>query len=179
MTRRGRRRLFELRADESGATAIEFSLVALPFFAFVYGIILLGMYFFTTFSLENALERASRVIRTGEAQKANMTEVQFKNRVCSFLPTFISCENKLIVSVRSFSEADLTPPVTRDDCLTEGSLSDLTTYSPGTANQVVLVTLCYQWDFANKLPFINLSDMNGGARLIQAASIFRTEPYMD
>ncbi len=69
-----RRLLSRWRADASGATAIEFGIVALPFSMFAYGIILIGLYFFTTFSLENALERASRLIRTGQAQKMNMTD---------------------------------------------------------------------------------------------------------
>jgi hypothetical protein len=167
------------RADTSGKTAIEFGIVAMPFFLFVFGIIVIGLYFFTTFSLENAVERASRLIRTGQAQKMNMTDVQFKNRVCEYVPSFVNCENKLIVNVRSFAEADLVPGRTRAECVNEGSLTDITTYAPGTANQVVLVTLCYEWELAKKLPFLRLGDMANGSRLIQAASVFRTEPYMD
>jgi Flp pilus assembly protein TadG len=165
------------RANRSGATAIEFAIVATPFLMFLYGIMAIGLYFFTTFTLENGLEQASRLIRTGQAQKAGMTEVQFKNQVCSFVPGFIDCENKLLLNVRSFAEADLTPVVTRAECLNGGSLTTVTTYTPGVANQVVLISLCFEWEFANKIPFIRLGDMNGGSRLIQAATAFRTEPY--
>jgi Flp pilus assembly protein TadG len=166
------------RTNRSGATAVEFGIVAMPFLMFLYGIMMVGFYFFMTFTLENGLERASRLIRTGQAQKANMTDVQFKNVVCSYIPGFINCENKLLINVRSFPEADLTPVVTRGECLNNGSLTNLTTYSPGAANQVVLVTLCFEWEFANKLPFMQLGDM-GESRLIQAATVFRTEPYPD
>lgn len=165
------------RANRSGATALEFGIVALPFLMFLYGIVAVGLYFFTSFTLENGLEQASRLIRTGQAQKAGMTDVQFKNEVCSFIPGFVDCQNKLLLNVRSFAEADLTPVVTRAECLSNGSLANVTTYTPGVANQVVLITLCFEWEFANKLPFIRLGDMNGGSRLIQAATAFRTEPY--
>jgi len=165
------------RKDDSGVTAIEFAIVGMPFLMFLYGIIGIGLYFFTTFTLENGLEQASRLIRTGQAQKANMTDVQFKNTVCSFIPGFVDCQNKLLVNVRSFAEADMTPAISRNECLNNGSLTNLTTYSPGTANQVVLVTLCFEWEFANKIPFIRLGDMASGSRLIQAAAVFRTEPY--
>jgi Flp pilus assembly protein TadG len=167
------------RADKSGATAVEFAIVGMPFLMFLYGIIGIGLYFFTTFTLENGLEQASRLIRTGQAQKAGMTDVQFKNTVCSFIPGFVDCQNKLLVNVRSFAEADMTPVVSRGECLNNGSLTNLTTYTPGAATQVVLVTLCFEWEFANKIPFIRLGDMNGGSRLIQAATAFRTEPYPD
>lgn len=167
------------RKDDSGATAVEFAIVGLPFLMFLYGIMGIGLYFFTTFTLENGLEQASRLIRTGQAQKAHMTDVQFKNTVCSYIPGFVDCQNKLLVNVRSFAEADMTPVVARAECLNNGSLTNLTTYTPGAANQVVLVTLCFEWEFANKIPFIRLGDMNGGSRLIQAATVFRTEPYPD
>ena len=174
---RAARLIARWRANRSGATALEFGIVAMPFLMFLYGIMAVGLYFFTTFALENGLEQASRLIRTGQAQKAGMTDVQFKNEVCSFIPGFINCQNKLLLNVRSFPQADLTPIVSRNECLNNGSLTNVTTYSPGVANQVVLITLCFEWEFANKLPFIRLGDMNGGSRLIQAATAFRTEPY--
>ena len=176
---RAARLIARWRANRSGATALEFGIVAMPFLMFLYGIMAVGLYFFTTFALENGLEQASRLIRTGQAQKAGMTDVQFKNEVCSFIPGFINCQNKLLVNVRSFAQADLTPVVGRSECLNNGSLTNVTTYSPGVANQVVLITLCFEWEFANKLPFIQLGDMNGGSRLIQAATAFRTEPYQN
>jgi Flp pilus assembly protein TadG len=167
------------REDHSGTTAVEFAIVGMPFLMFLYGIIGIGLYFTTMFTLENGLEQASRLIRTGQAQKAGMTDVQFKNVVCSYIPGFVDCQNKLLVNVRSFAEADMTPTIGRAECLNNGSLTNLTTYQPGTANQVVLVTLCFEWELGNKIPFIRLGDMSNGSRLIQAAAVFRTEPYPD
>jgi Flp pilus assembly protein TadG len=167
------------REDHSGTTAVEFAIVGMPFLMFLYGIIGIGLYFTTMFTLENGLEQASRLIRTGQAQKAGMTDVQFKNVVCSYIPGCVDCQNKLLVNVRSFAEADMTPTIGRAECLNNGSLTNLTTYQPGTANQVVLVTLCFEWELGNKIPFIRLGDMSNGSRLIQAAAVFRTEPYPD
>jgi Flp pilus assembly protein TadG len=149
----------------------------MPFFMLLFGIMGIGLFFFTTFSLENALEQASRVIRTGQAQQTGMTAEQFKARVCSFAPQFVDCQNKLLVNVKSYAEADLTPVVTRDECLLDNGLTNVSVYQPGSASQVVLVTLCYEWEMARYIPFLNLRDMASGARLIQAAAVFRTEPY--
>ena len=172
-----RRLIARWRGDRSGSTAIEFAIVAMPFLMLLYGIIGVALFFFTTFALENALEQAARLIRTGQAQQAGMTDVQFKAKVCELMPRYVDCGNKLLVNVRNYAEADLTPVVTQGECLNNGSLTNVTTYAPGAASQVVLVTLCYEWEFARIVPFINLGNMDGGSRLIQAATVFRTEPY--
>ncbi len=55
--------------DRKGTTAIEFGFVALPFFLFAFGIMLVGLKYFTENALEHAVESAAREIRTGQAQK--------------------------------------------------------------------------------------------------------------
>jgi Flp pilus assembly protein TadG len=166
------------RADIQGATAIEFGLVALPFVMMLFGIIAVGLFFFTTFTLENAVEQASRVLRTGQAQQASLTEAQFKAKVCEYVPSHIDCAGKVKVNVLSFAD---TTNITADElpsCLTgTNNLSGATQYNPGNASEVVLVWACYEWDLASKLPFLNLGNMASGARLIQATSVFRTEPF--
>lgn len=167
------------RSDRSGVTAIEFAAVGMPFFMLLFGIMGVGLFFFTTFSLENAVEQASRVLRTGQAQQAGMTAEQFKALVCSYAPQFVDCENKMLVNVRSYAEADLTPVVTRNECLVDNNLTNVSIYQPGAASEVVLVTLCYEWEMAKNIPFLDLKDMGTGSRLIQAATVFRTEPYQN
>jgi len=57
-------------AAQSGATAIEFGMVALPFVLLLFGILSVCLYFFTTFTLENAVWHAARAIRTGQVQQS-------------------------------------------------------------------------------------------------------------
>jgi Flp pilus assembly protein TadG len=168
-----------LRDDEQGVTAIEFGMVAMPFLMLLFGTIAVGLYFFVTFSLENAVEQAARLIRTGQAQMTNppMTTTEFKTRVCDKAPSFIDCTNKLrvnVVAAGSFSS--LTAPSCLD---TSGKLVPDAAVSnvPGAAGDAVLVTVCYEWSLAGKLPFLKLGDMANGSALIQAATTFRTEPY--
>ena len=52
--------------------------------------------------------------------------------------------------------------------------ADTTQQAVGVA---VLVTACYEWDLAKKLPFLLMGDLSNGSALIQASSVFRTEPY--
>ena len=97
--------------DDRGATAIEFAMVGTPFFMFIFGIFGLGMYFFTTFSLENAVEQASRLIRVGLVQQSGMTAEEFKQEVCNKLPAFVDCDGKLRINVQSYSDfGSIAPP---------------------------------------------------------------------
>jgi hypothetical protein len=166
------------RSDDQGVTALEFGMVAAPFFMLLFGIIGIGLYFFTTFTLENAVEQASRILRTGQAQQANMTAEQFKTKICELVPGFVDCAGKLKVNVKSFEDSEDITPASLPRCLDGGgNLSSATEYDPGGASKVVLVWVCFEWEFAKSIPFLNFSDMSSGGRLIQATTTFRSEPY--
>ena len=169
----------QLEQDRSGTTAIEFAMVGLPFFMFLFGIFGLGLYFFTTFSLENAVEQASRLIRVGLVQQSGMTAAEFKQEVCRRLPPFVDCNEKMRVNVQNYADfGSITAPSCTDS---QGNLvpPDGTTFRTGGSSEVVLVTVCYEWDLAGVLPFLKLGNMPNGAALIQASATFLTEPYED
>ena len=166
------------RRDRSGTTAIEFAFVATPFLMLLFGIMGVGLYFFTTFSLENAVERTGRLIRTGQVQQGGMSAYQFKQKVCELAPAFVECVTKLRVNVLNFPDSDSIGPGTAAQCLDAGgNLNDVTRFEPGDADEVVLIWVCYEWSLASKIPYLNLGDMANGSRLIQAATTFRTEPF--
>ncbi len=167
--------------DTSGATAIEFAVIALPFFLFAFGILGLGLHYFTNTSLEHAVETAARKIRTGQAQSEGKTLQDFKQMVCDATTGYIKCDNKLQIHIQSGSNwANIVPK----SCVNNGQLAqasgagtDALKASSGEAGVVVLVTACYEWDLAQKLPFLLMGDLSNGSALIQAVSTFRTEPY--
>lgn len=171
------RRLAAACDDQRGVTAVEFAIVAVPFLMMLFGIITVGLFFFTTFSLENAVERAARLIRTGQVQESGMTTEEFKEEVCARAPAYVDCAGKLRVNVQSFASfANIVTPSCVDN---GGNLVPPagTTYSPGDAGEVVLVTVCYEWELAGSLPFLSVGNMPNGSALIQASTTFRTEPY--
>jgi len=180
LARRASHALTRFRASEDGATAIEFAAVGLPFFMFSFGILVIGQNFVTTNALEHGVENAARKVRTGQAQKTNMTIGQFKSLVCTEAGSYIDC-NKLNVHVQSGATWAAIQP---RSCLTNGSLTatagasgDLLQTQSGGAGSVVLVTLCYEWELAKFFPAIFPGSMGSGSALIQAATTFRTEPY--
>jgi len=167
--------------DRRGTTAIEFGLIALPFFMLAFGIMGSGLHFFTDNALQHAVENASRKLRTGQAQKAGMTVEQFKQEICNDAGQIIECGPKLQVHVQKGSNwSDITPR----SCIDGGGLAssggnptDNIEDSSGGAGEVVLVTACYEWELAQHLAFMGYGNMPNGSALIQAAATFRTEPY--
>lgn len=166
-----------LGADCSGTTAIEFAMVGMPFLMLLFGIISVGLFFFTTFTLENAVEEASRLIRTGQAQESGMTADQFKTEICTRVPRFVDCNGKMRVNVQKFTGfGSITTPTCTNS---GGNLVDpaSTTYQTGAGGDIVLVTVCYEWELGGKIPFLSMATMANGSALIQASTTFKTEPY--
>jgi hypothetical protein len=58
-----------------------------------------------------------------------------------------------------------------------GSGDDMISKWTGSESEVVLVTLCYEWDLAKNFPFLNLGNDGKGPAIIQAATAFKSEPY--
>lgn len=178
------------RRNDEGATAIEFALVLAPFLAFTFGIITVGLHYLATNSLEKAVHDASRQIRTGQAQQANMNADNFKSLVCNLAAPHIDC-SKLRIHLSSFdSWKDVAPPTCVDGATK--NLSGGTSGSNPISNQVggaskkVLVTACYDWTVAKYLPYVvfdnhgnrrQTSQLQSGGLLLQASAVFQTEPY--
>lgn len=167
------------RRDDKGTTAVEFGMVAVPFMMMLFGIIAIGLYFHTVFALENAVERASRQFRTGQAQQANLTPDQFKTSLCTYLPSNIACDAKLQVNVKSYPDSASITNASLPQCRTGGNALNTTTeYNAGGANVIYLVWVCYKWDLAAKLPYLTFPGaLADNSLLIQAATTFKTEPY--
>lgn len=183
-------RLRKLSKDESGITAIEFAMVAGPFLFLLFGIISVGFYFFVAFSLERAVDEASRVIRTGQAQTQQpnpMTSAEFKTLVCSKLPPFMKARcsgggDKIRVHVQNFANFNGAPA----SCTNVGGQlipANGQQYSPGGASSVVLVTICFEWEFtqtlANMTYWITPTNarMANGSTLLRSSTVFTSEPY--
>jgi Flp pilus assembly pilin Flp len=176
-------RLRRFGRDDRGVAALEFALVVTPFLIFIFGFIACAMYFFISNSLEKGMDQTSRLIRTGEAITDKMTVDQFKQQVCAGAGSIIDCTKLQIFAEHwpDWSDPSLAPHQCVDQNNTvihsnaQGS-DQIATYSGG-ASDVVVVTTCYQWDFAGKIPFVKLGNMPNGAMMMQTSTSFRTEPF--
>ena len=166
--------------NNDGTTAVEFSFIALPFFAFLFAIIEAAMVFFAGQVLETATQDSARLILTGQAQSASFTQAQFKQAVCDRVYGLFNCASGIYVDVKSysgFSTIDLSNPIDAT-----GNFVNSFSYSPGSAGDIVVVRVFYQWPlFVTKLGF-NLSDMNDSSgvknrKLLASTVAFRNEPF--
>ena len=99
-----------------------------------------------------------------------------KKAFCDRAFLFTDCNTKAVVIVQSNAGFGT---IASPNCATNGVVIDQSaaTFNAGTASSVVLVTICYPWDFGGKLPLFKLGNLQGGALLMQASAAFRTEPY--
>src|SRR6202162_3870040 len=67
---------------EDGAAALEFAIVAAPFFAIILATMQTALAFFAGQVLESAVADSSREILTGSAQNSSMTQSGFATAVC-------------------------------------------------------------------------------------------------
>lgn len=161
--------------DRSGANAVEFALVSVPFFALMFAIIEASMAFFAGQLLDTGLNDAARLIRTGQAQSQSFDAVRFRQEVCNRIPALIKCSGGLTIDVRvatSFATTDFSVPTLN------GNFDPAQVqYNLGGSSSVVVARAFYSWpSFANLLGS-SLSKQADGTILLVATSTFRNEPF--
>lgn len=164
-------------ADSRGSVAVEFGLLALPFFALIFVIMESGYQLFVTSALDHAVRVESRQIQIGTAQLADMSAGEFKNKICSRLPVVSACEN-LTIDVRVVGDWMKVTDRFRFASFTDRRLSSIgadSEFCLATDNQIVLVRTFLT------LPVISgfwlVSDNGAGSRGVTANHFFRVEPF--
>jgi Flp pilus assembly protein TadG len=173
-----------LARDEKAATAVEFGLLALPFFSIIFAILETATVFFAGQILDSAVNDSSRLIRTGQAQTAAFTDDDYRDAICDRLYGLFDCDdhNKLrirVTTISDFSSASPSTPIA-PTCYSQGTGCELTvteTYEPGVGSSVVLVEAYYKWPTIVNLPLFNFAAMEDGTRLLAAVRVFRNEPF--
>ncbi len=180
-----------LARDERGAVAVEFGLLALPFFGIIFAILETAVVFLAGQILDAAVQDASRNVRTGEAQTLvgdpgvpTWGPADFKQAVCDALYGMFDCDDILIrVQVLdNFADASFGSPVS-DECLAPGATEEdcewdvEPAYVPGTGSEIVQVQAFYKWPTLINLPWFDLATQAGNKRLLSAVRVFKNEPF--
>ena len=167
--------------DERGVTAIEFGILALPFFTIIFAIIQTAIVFLVTQVLDSAVEDAARRVRTGEAQ--GYTDTQFRDYMCGYTFNLISCnttnlqiQSKILSSGFSGASNSIPQTCTTSTCTWTSGWG---TYASGSAGcrAVMQVTVYYRYPLLLVLPYFNLKNQPDNYRLLSAMRVFRNEPY--
>jgi Flp pilus assembly protein TadG len=143
-----RTRLRGLAGDTSGATAVEFAMVGLFFFAFIYGMVGLAIQFLNTTSMDYAIYKASRDFQIGAVQSAGDTQAQFgTNYLTPSLQSVALLPSDATYSMIALTPSNPTPGITQTPVMNpdgsnkkdaNGNNIYITTPSPIPANNFCL-----------------------------------------
>jgi Flp pilus assembly protein TadG len=165
--------------SEKGSAAVEFAMVSFPFFYVLGAVLEIGLMLFTEYALQASVQEASRLIRTGQAQKAGMSGDAFKSKVCETAGIIIDCMGKTSINVNSlasFSALDSASPDLTDVGPDAGG-APTNSFNAGAASTSTSIIVTYDWDFV--LPFMEVfGNIEGGKkRRLIGFSVFRNEPF--
>lgn len=162
---------------EHGATAVEFALIAAVFLWVLVGLVELGMLMLLNNGLEDGVDRAARLLRTGQTQRLNIDVSKFRSHICNQVLLKDSCMRKLIVDVRAYPDFGSIPDLSKPKRDRNGNLNLRAQYVKGAPRQVLLVRAYYDWKFFTPMIGRLMSNDGSNAFLLSVATTFRTEPY--
>ena len=171
------RKLRTFRRDRKGATAVEFALIAGPFFFFLMALIEVAAVFFASTVIENAVLESAREIRTGQVQAGGMDADGFRDAVCERIEVIADCA-RLEFDVRVFADFDnvaVTDPVTDDGDLQTDDFG----YDPGDAGDIVMVRVFYRWPVITDFMRSSMSNLKDNKTLHFATATWQNEPFDD
>lgn len=161
---------------KEGTTAIEFSLVAIPFMMMTIGIIEIALAYTASSLFQGATEASSRLIRTGQIQQGGGDpETVFRTALCQHAVVLVDCNAIQIEVIHlpgdSFSEAGDYAAQFDDD----GNLVSRG-FDAGGVSDVIMIRAAYRYEFLT--PW--LGQILGGTRgswLLMTTIVLETEPY--
>ena len=177
MIRRPTLAVLRRRRNRDGSSAVEFAMVAFPFFFMMFAIIELGMVFVTDSVLDTAVIETGRLVRTGQAAGSNLTAEEFKTQLCGKMSIFSGqCASRATVDVREIPQfRNQNPP----DPMASGTSFDPSqlTYTTGQPGSLILVRTWYKQPLFT--PFLKqaLSQLGDGDTIMTATTAFRNEPW--
>ncbi len=180
------------RRDRDGGVAIEFAILAIPFFLLVFAIIETCVAFAAEQTLNYAVDTLGRQLRTGQitfntGEATDVTEEQFKTQFCSELSIMIACgddvDNRLFIDLKSYASFGAMPTkVPRKS----GDWGDLDTtgfaFNPGGSASINMLRAFYKWRVTADLvrPYITNIRVDGSLPeyyLIVSTTAYRNEAY--
>ena len=165
------RRLRDFSQRDDGATAVEFAMIAIPFFMLLLVIFDTAAMLFTDISLQNGVHQTARLIRTGQVQTQSISQTRFREILCDNVASYLDCSKiKLYITKSSTPTfANRTNMMAADDKTPER-------WEVGAASEWVLVQVSYDWKLF--VPKFSMVDNAGsGKRRLTAGALFRNEPY--
>jgi Flp pilus assembly protein TadG len=162
--------------NRRGAAAVEFAMIAAPFFFIIFALIEVCMIFIMSAVLDHAVYEAARPIRTGGVQREGLDRDEFRQTVCARFYNLMDCNNLLHVDVRTINRFGMAPtgvPMDANGNIDPGQM----TYNPGGPAEIVAVRVFYEWPLFTPVLSKPLANLPGDKHLLEAVAVFRNEPF--
>ncbi|MGR9437819.1 TadE/TadG family type IV pilus assembly protein [Rhizobium leguminosarum] len=186
-----------LARSRDGAAAIEFALLAIPYFLVIFAILETFVAFAAEELVSNGVDTMSRRMRTGQitynlGRTTDMNQAQFRQAFCDEISILVRCSasevatpSKLYLDVQTFSTFSAIP--TTIPKLSTDKYADVNTaafkYAPGGAGTINMMRAYYRWEIITDLirPYITTIRPSDGSMpsqyLIVATAAFQNEQY--
>ncbi|MBY3138689.1 pilus assembly protein [Rhizobium laguerreae] len=186
-----------LARSREGAAAIEFALLAIPYFLVIFAILETFVAFAAEELVSNGVDTMSRRMRTGQitynlGRTTDMNQAQFRQAFCDEISILIRCSatevatpSKLYLDVQTFSTFSAIP--TTIPKVSTDKYADINTaafkYAPGGAGTINMLRAYYRWEIITDLvrPYITTIRPSGGSMpsqyLIVGTAAFQNEQY--
>lgn len=169
-------RLARRRRGREGSAAVEFAIVALPFFFMMFSVLELALVFVLDSVMENATIETGRLVRTGQADAQNFNATTFRTNLCSRMSIFSSgCASRVTVDVRRIPQ--FTNPNVPDPLGGASFNPNAAAYDGGNPGDIMLVRAWYQHTLLTPFLAQGLSKLNDGKAYLTATTAFRNEPW--
>jgi Flp pilus assembly protein TadG len=155
--------LKRFRKQEDGAAAVEFALIALPFFALIFAVFELAIFFFASRYVEDGLFNASRKVLTQRLPAGNVC-AEFKKELATNFTNWLDA-SKLVITAKplsSFAGTEAAADFASGTC------------SFGAPGSVVVLSVTYPYPF-NGFRFTSGSAKIGTNMPLFASTAFRVE----
>ena len=181
-----RRGFFERFArDQSGATAIEFTMLAIPFSLLVFAILESCISFAGQQVMANITDDVARQLRTGQikAGDATFTQAELKRMICDQLEIMVAkdCPG-LHVDLRKFDTFEQAAAL-RIKYLGSGDDRTLDpsnfTFTPGLSTSKNVLRVFYEWPVITDFMRASMSNLKDGKALHFATVTWQNEPFDD
>lgn len=161
------------RRDPGGSAAVEFALIALPFFFLLMAMIETALATTAGVMLNNAVGSAARQVFIGAVQKSDMDAAGFRTMICDDISMLMSCE-RLFLDMRTYPAGT---PIPNSVGLKDGSVDDARfCFDPGRQDTITVIRAYYEWPWATSMLNQMEEDTNGNL-ILGAMAAFMNEPF--
>lgn len=162
-----------------GSVAIEFVMIALPFFLLIFAVVEVTLSFTAEQVMSNAVDDISRQLRTGQLKTTDVSDAtKLKARICPQLFMAATPCPDLEVDLQTYATFKTVPttiPLKSDNDVDVSALK----VNPGGAGTINQLRIFYRWPILTDLMKTRIASIQSqGKTLLFSTVTWQNEPYL-